>query len=65
MISDAMAQELTMKTDREEFNARIMVYGNSLAIKVTEQAKRMGLGRYDIVKVTIERIPGAETPEEE
>ena len=47
-------------TTREEFNARIMVYGNSLAVKVTEQAKRMGLGRYDVVKVTLEKIPDSE-----
>ena len=53
-------------TDREEFNARIMVYGNSMAVKVTEQVKRMGLGRYDVVKVTLERIPcGEEAPHED
>lgn len=43
-------------TDRETFNARVSALGTSLCINCTKQIKRMGLGRGDTVRVTIERI---------
>ena len=46
--------------DRQTFYARISGNGNSVSINVTKEVKIMGLGRGDIVKVTIERIPGGE-----
>ncbi|MBQ6357375.1 MAG: hypothetical protein IJI97_00265 [Clostridia bacterium] len=49
-----------MATDYEEFNAEITAHGNSLTIKCTTQVKRMGLGRGDLVRVRIERIPAKE-----
>lgn len=49
-----------MATDYEEFTARVSAYGNSLNINCTTQIKRMGLGRGDLVRVRIERIPAKE-----
>ena len=49
-----------MTVDRLEIIGRISAHGNSLNINVTREVKIMGLGRGDIVKVTIERIPGGE-----
>ena len=46
--------------DRLEIIGRISAHGNSLNINVTKEVKLMGLGRGDLVKVTIERIPGGE-----
>lgn len=51
--------------DRLEIIARVSAHGNSLNINVTREIKLMGLGRGDLVKVTIERIPGGtEEPSE-
>ena len=51
--------------DRLEIIARVSAHGNSLNINVTREIKLMGLGRGDIVKVTIEKIPdGEEVPSE-
>lgn len=51
---------------RETFNAPVMAHGNSLTINCTKQIKRLGLKRGDLVKVTIERIPGGtEDPPED
>lgn len=49
-----------MATDYEEFTARVSAHGNSLNINCTTQIKRMGLGRGDLVRVRIERIPAKE-----
>lgn len=46
--------------DRLEIIGRISAHGNSLNVNVTREVKLMGLGRGDLVKVTIERIPGGE-----
>ena len=54
-----------MSLDNETFTARVSAIGTSLCINCTKQIKRLGLARGDLVKVTLERIPGAETPEEE
>ena len=43
-----------------EIIARISAHGNSLNINVTKEVKILGLGRGDLVKVTLERIPGGE-----
>lgn len=52
--------------DRLEIIGRISAHGNSLNINVTREVKLMGLGRGDLVRVMIERIPGdTEAPEEE
>ena len=51
--------------DRLEIISRISAHGNSLNINVTREVKLMGLGRGDLVKVTIEKIPGGtEEPSE-
>jgi len=51
--------------DRLEIIARVSAHGNSLNINVTREVKLMGLGRGDLVKVTIEKIPGGtEEPSE-
>ena len=50
-------------TDREQFNASVMGYGNSLAINCTKALRRMGLDRGDMVRVTLERVPGDEAPD--
>jgi len=51
--------------DRLEIIARVSAHGNSLNINVTREIKLMGLGRGDLVKVTIEKIPGGtEEPSE-
>lgn len=42
--------------DRLEIIGRISAHGNSLNINVTREVKLMGLGRGDLVKVTIERV---------
>ena len=47
-------------SDMEDFTAEIGVSGNSLVIRITKQAERMGLGRGDLVRVRIERIPAKE-----
>ena len=44
------------KSKRETFTAEIGVTGNSLAIRITAQAGRMGVQRGDLVQVTLERI---------
>ena len=44
------------QTDVEEFKARVSAHGNSLNINCTQQIKRMGLGRGDLVQVRLERI---------
>lgn len=49
-----------MATDYEEFNAKITAHGNSLTINCTAAIKRMGLGRGDLIRVRIERIPAKE-----
>lgn len=49
-----------MATDYEDFTARVSAHGNSLNINCTTQIKRMGLGRGDLVRVRIERIPAKE-----
>ena len=50
----------------DTFTARVSTIGTSLCINCTKQIKRLGLGRGDLVRVTIERIPGdTEAPEEE
>lgn len=50
----------------DTFTARVSAIGTSLCINCTKQIKRLGLGRGDLVRVTIERIPGdTEAPEEE
>lgn len=46
--------------DKLEIVTRISAHGNSLNINVTKEVKIMGLGRGDLVKVTLERIPGGE-----
>ena len=47
--------------DRLEIIGRISAHGNSLNINVTKEVKIMGLGRGDLIKVTLERIdPGQE-----
>ena len=53
-------------TDREVFDAPIMAHGHSLTINCSKQVKRLGLGRGDIVRVILTRIPGGEEdpPEE-
>lgn len=49
-----------MAIEYEEFTARVSAHGNSLKINCTAQVKRMGLGRGDLVRVRIERIPAKE-----
>ena len=46
--------------DRLEIIGRVSAHGNSLNINVTREVKLMGLGRGDLVRVTLERIPGGE-----
>ena len=41
---------------KEVFNAIVSNYGTSLTIAITKQAKRMGLERGEIVRVTLEKI---------
>ena len=41
---------------KETFNTTVSSYGTSLTIAITKQAKRMGLQRGDIVRVTLETI---------
>ena len=43
------------KTDSETFTAEVVQTGNSLAIRITKQAERMGLRRGDVVQVTLQR----------
>lgn len=56
-----------MTLDSDTFTARVSAIGTSLCINCTKQIKRLGLGRGDLVKVTIERIPGGteDPPERE
>ena len=49
-----------MTLDRDTFTARVSAIGTSLCINCTKQIKRLGLERGDLVKVTIEKIPGGE-----
>ena len=49
--------EITPATrQKETFNTTVSSYGTSLTIAITKQAKRMGLQRGDIVRVTLETI---------
>lgn len=43
------------KTDSETWTAEVIQAGNSLAIRITKQAERMGLRRGDVVQVTLQR----------
>ena len=46
--------------DSQTFYTKIAGNGNSLSINITREVKQMGLGRGDLIKVTIERINGGE-----
>ena len=43
------------KTTSETWTAEVIQAGNSLAIRITKQAERMGLKRGDVVQITMER----------
>lgn len=45
-------------SDRETFDTQIMAHGHSLTINCTKALRRLGLDRGQMVRVTIERIPG-------
>ncbi len=51
---------MSTSINKVEIVTRVSAHGNSLNINVTKEIKWMGLGRGDLVKVTIERIPGGE-----
>ena len=44
--------------DTQTFYTKIAGNGNSLSINITREVKQMGLGRGDVVRVTIERVTG-------
>ena len=57
---------MSTSINKVEIVTRVSAHGNSLNINVTREVKIMGLGRGDLVKVTIERIPdGEEVPPEQ
>lgn len=63
-LTDVLSAETTVEgwiiaqrnIDKLTFDKAVMSHGSSLAVAITSEAKSMGLGRGDKVRVTIERI---------
>lgn len=51
-----VAEIIPATRQKEVFTTQVSAYGTSLTIAITKQAKRMGLQRGDIVRVTLETI---------
>lgn len=50
---------------RESFDTQIMAHGHSLTINCTKALRRLGLDRGDMVRVTLEKIPGDGSPQDQ
>lgn len=46
-----------------EFETKIVRQGNSLSVRLTREAKAMGLSEGDYVRVRVRRLPGIQPPE--
>lgn len=46
-----------------EFEAKLVRWGNSISIRMTKEAKALGLSEGDYVRVRVRRIPTAQPPE--
>lgn len=59
-----MIEDRSRKAKNElEFEAKVVRWGNSLSIRMTKEARAMGLSEGDYVRVRVRRLPTIQPPE--
>ena len=59
-----MMEDRSRKAKNElEFEAKVVRWGNSLSIRMTKEARAMGLSEGDYVRVRVRRLPTIQPPE--